>query len=463
MFEPTRAGQAQTATIGIAVDGLEQTVGVDLAQQPDRVLSAISVFDASCSRIFVSRPNVIDYVPRSLVILKTLAEEQDTLAAGLRDDAAKLRMSLPPLPELPDGTAAADALVGVGPKNDAAALEQLAELTEAESHELEQLETAAATIRADKSGELEKAARARAAGANAAATAIREAARRVDADVLAHVAETRQQLDAVATAEGELVEKAFAGSRFPEAGSEPWREMWTAIVRYVEAGGRTFPSVEPGAVCPACEQALSPEAATRLANAQRFVSSELRQRAVALDEELKKLLAAIPDTESLSGRVTSELRDAPDQVIAAGAAAVAAIAALGGRARALAAGEQVDEDVPPIVDVAPVDEYATAQTGAADTKAALRDTDKQQEVLRTLAELQARRTLREHLPALRQRIETLKQIAALEAAAGSLGTQSISLQLRKLQDAEITERLRTAVSSITSRARAQSARACRPS
>ncbi len=65
VFEPTKAGQAQTATIGIAIDGVEQTVGVDLAQQPNRVLSAISVFDASCARIFVSRPNVVDYVPRS--------------------------------------------------------------------------------------------------------------------------------------------------------------------------------------------------------------------------------------------------------------------------------------------------------------------------------------------------------------------------------------------------------------
>jgi AAA domain len=64
VFDPTKARQAQTATIGITVDGVEQTVGVDLGQQPDRVLSAISVFDASCARIFVSRPNVIDYVPR---------------------------------------------------------------------------------------------------------------------------------------------------------------------------------------------------------------------------------------------------------------------------------------------------------------------------------------------------------------------------------------------------------------
>jgi energy-coupling factor transporter ATP-binding protein EcfA2 len=445
VFEPTKAGQSQTATIGITVDGVEQLIGVDLVQQPDRVLSAISVFDASCARIFVSRPNVIDYVPRSLVILKTLAEEQDAIAESLRDGATKLRMSLPALPELADGTAAAAALVDLGPKTDLVALEQLAELSEAEAEELEQLETAAATIRADKSGELEKAARARAAGATAAAAAIHEAAGRVEAAVLARIAKTRQQLDAVATAERELVDKAFASSRFPAAGGEPWREMWSAIVRYVEAGGGTFPSAEAGALCPTCEQELTPEAATRLANAQRFVTSELRQRAGALDVELQKLLAAIPDREALNTRLTSELRDAPEEVVAAGAAAVSAIASLSDRARALTGREQVDEDHLPVVDVALIEAYAASQNNAADAQAALRDTDKQQEVLHRLGELQARRTLHEHLPAVKQRIETLNQIAVLDTATGKLGTQSISLQLRKLQEAEITERLRTAI------------------
>ena len=200
VFEPTKMGQSRTARIGITVDGVERTVDVNLAQQPDRVLSAISVFDASCARIFVSRPNVIDYVPRPLVILKTLAEEQDVIAEGLRDDATKLRVSLPPLPDLADGTAAAAALVDLGPKTDFAALQQLAELSEAEADELERLETAAATIRADKSGELEKAARAHAAGATAAAAAIHEAASQLDGSALARAAETRQQLDAVAVA-----------------------------------------------------------------------------------------------------------------------------------------------------------------------------------------------------------------------------------------------------------------------
>lgn len=199
-----------------------------------------------------------------------------------------------------------------------------------------------------------------------------------------------------------------------------------------------------GEACPTCEQVLTPEAANRLANAEQFVSSELRRRATVLEEELQQLLAAIPDTDGLETRVASELRGAPDEVIAAGASAVSAIAALADRARVLAVDKQVD-DFPVIVDLALIETYATNQSDAALAQAALRDVERQHEVVRALAELRARRTLHEGLPALKQRIETLKQIAVLEAAAGKLGTSPISNQLRKLQEAEITERLRTAI------------------
>jgi ABC-type transport system involved in cytochrome c biogenesis ATPase subunit len=444
VFKPSKASQPQTAEIKIAVDGAEKMVDVDLAKQPERILSAISVFDASCARIFLTKPNVVDYVPRALMILKSLAEEQDTIAEALRSDAANLLGALPALPLLPEGTAAAVALGNLGASSDLSALEQLAELSEAEAAELEQLEMAAATIRADKSGELERAARTRAAGGTAAASAIRDASARVDDDTLTKITETRRRRDVVLEAERELVAKAFASSRFPGAGGEPWLEMWSAIVRYVEVGGGTFPSAEPGALCPTCEQELTPEAALRLADAEEFVRSDLRQQAEALDNGLRTLIEALPDTDALTTTVTSELRGAPEEVVAAAHMAVSSVATLAGRARMLAAGEPT-EALSATIDLAVVDEYVAAQTQAAEVQAALRDTERQHDVLRKLAELQARRTLTEHLPVLKKRIKTLERCASLEGPAGKLGTQGISMQLRKLQEAEITERLRSAI------------------
>jgi ABC-type transport system involved in cytochrome c biogenesis ATPase subunit len=446
VFEPAKTSLPQTADITISVDDVEQPLSVDLAKPPERILSSISVFDASCARIFLTKPNTIDYVPRPLIILKSLAEEQDTIAAGLRSDAEKVRVALPQLPEIDPGTKAGDATAALGASTDMKQLDQLATLNKAETAQLEELETAAAAVRADKSGELETAARTRAAGARAAATAIREAATLVDLTALNKITDLRSQLDATTQAERKLADQAFSGKRFPGAGQDAWREMWFAAQRYVEAGGGSFPNVAPGAACPFCEQELDEEAASRLSDLEKFVRSDLRERAGALEKELQTLLRTLPDTAALKSTVTSELRGRPEPVVAAAYAAVAVVEARVAQATQVGSGEQVDE-LPAAgeVDLSALDDYATQQTNAAETQASLRDADKQREVLSKLAELRARQLLHTNLPKLKKLLQGLKAIAAYHAAETMLGTQGISNQLRKLQEVAITDRLRTAM------------------
>ncbi len=446
VFEPAKTSLPQTADITISVDDVEQPLSVDLAKPPERILSSISVFDASCARIFLTKPNTIDYVPRPLIILKSLAEEQDTIAAGLRSDAEKMRVALPQLPEIDPGTKAGDATAALGASTDMKQLEQLATLNKAETAHLEGLETAAAAIRADKSGELETAARTRAAGARAAATAIREAATLVDLIALNKITDLRGQLDATTQAERKLADQAFSGKRFPGAGQDAWREMWFAAQRYVEAGGGSFPNVAPGTACPFCEQELDEEAASRLSDLEKFVRSDLRERADALEKELQTLLRALPDTAALKSTVTSELRGQPESVVAAAHAAIAVVEARVAQATQVGSGEQVDE-LPAAgeVDLSALDDYATQQMNGAETQASLRDADKQREVLSKLAELKARQLLYTNLPKLKKRLQGLKAIAAHHAAETMLGTQGISNQLRKLQEVAITDRLRTAI------------------
>jgi len=222
--------------------------------------------------------------------------------------------------------------------------------------------------------------------------------------------------------------------------------MWFAAQRYVEAGGGSFPNVEPGAPCPFCEQELDQEAVSRLSDLEKFVRSDLREQADTLEKELKTMLRALPDTAAVSSTVTSELRGAPETVIAATRVAVAVVEAQVTQATKVGSGEQVDE-LPAVdeVDLSSLDDYATHQTNAAETQASLRDADKQREVVSKLAELKARQLLHTNLPKLKQRLQGLKAIAAYQAAETMLGTHVISNQLRKLQEVAITDRLRTAI------------------
>jgi ABC-type transport system involved in cytochrome c biogenesis ATPase subunit len=446
VFKPANASKSQTAELTIAVDGIERPVSIDLAKTPERILSAISVFDASCARVFLTKPNTIDYVPRPLIILKSLAEAQDAIATDLRSEAATMRSALTPLPEIDPATKAGEAVAAFNARTDIAVLEAFAQMSEDELLELGQLETAAAVIRADKSAELETAARTLAARTATAAATIREAALFVDDDVLDRLRRVREQLDATTAAEREIADKAFSGLRFPGAGQDKWREMWLAVKRYVEAGGATFPTNAAGAACPLCEQELDMDAAARFAAFEQFVRSDLRDRANVLTKELHGLVHSLPDTSALTVTVRSELRDAPEEVLLAAETALTALEARTARAVQHGATEP-DEELTPLqtIDLGGLDEYAAEQTRVAETQASLRDPVKQAELLAMLAELEARQQLHTYLPKLKKRLAELKKIAICEGAGTKLGTQGISVQLRKLQEAVITERLRNMI------------------
>jgi hypothetical protein len=66
VFDPGATAGPQTAELDIAVDGATRAITVNLAGEPDRVLSAMSAFDVSRARIYLARSNVIEHVPRPL-------------------------------------------------------------------------------------------------------------------------------------------------------------------------------------------------------------------------------------------------------------------------------------------------------------------------------------------------------------------------------------------------------------
>ncbi len=159
VFDPGAADGAQTAQFDIAVDGVERSVAVDLATDPDRTLSAMAAFDVSRARLFLTKPNVIEHVPRSLRVLRALSRAQDDIAATLRERAQQRREAIPALPEIDPNTPAGKELEQIDADSDLAALITLIDLTDTERTRLEELELAAAAIRTDQSRQLESAAK----------------------------------------------------------------------------------------------------------------------------------------------------------------------------------------------------------------------------------------------------------------------------------------------------------------
>lgn len=440
VFDPGKAEAPQTAEFVLAVDGEERVEEVDLAQEPPRILSAVTAFDASCAEFCVTRSNTIEHTPRPLRLLKELVEAQGELSDVLAEQIDGLRDALPELPELDDPAAAA--LLARAEAGEAAReeVEAFARLSEDELAELEELEKAEATIASDQSWELEAAARKRAAAVERLAAQLEDAWSRLDDEALEDIAELRTRLARASAAVDQVAAEAFADQPQPGTGGEAWRELWEAARRFVEAGGGGFPDVGGEASCPLCQQDLEADARERMRRFEAFVSGNLREQVRLVDAALTEHLEALPDLDELAHTAEVAVAAAGEHLQEPADAALRAVAdrlsIVTGRGEPSRGGE---------LGLKPLRDYVAVQIAEAEGFAVLRNKRDRARIEARLCELRARQEVAEALPDVLAHMENLEAIAVREQARQALSTQAISHRIRELSRLAITDRLREAL------------------
>ena len=443
VFDPGASEAPQTATVEVRGRDGEEALAVDLALPPPRVLSAVGVFDARCADMYLSRPSVIDWSPSSLRLVRSLAAEQDALAAGLRDETVHRRERAPQVTVMPLGTPAAAAAAALDADTDLDRIEQLAALSDEERDELVRLEAAEVSGDAGRAA-LRAAAANRARAARAAAELLNAAANAVSDARLAELGDARAELEAAEQAEQALAQGAFAGLPVTGTGERAWRALWEAARTFVLEGTQHYPP-HASEACPLCQQPLDDEAAERLARFEGFVRGEQRSHARSARERLDGAVAALPQEERLREDVDSLLEQLPaGEGVTAAREVLATIADRAARARALAVGEQVPGGAPrgsldPLMALARADEEEVTRLAALD------DAQERERLTAHLAALQARRSLGQALPVCRQRVAELRKASALEDAAKRLATTAVTRLVSQLAEEAITDRLRDQV------------------
>ena len=440
VFDPGKAEAPQTAEFVLAVDGAERVVEVDLADEPDRILSAMTAFDASCAEFCITKSNTIEHTPRPLRLLKELVEAQDRLAEDLAEQIDALRDGLPELPEL-DAPEAAALLARVEAGEAAREeVEAAARLSEAELAELHDLEKAEATIAAHQSLELETAARKRAAAVERLAAQLEEAWGQLDDEALEEIAELRARLSRASAAVDQVAADAFADQPQPGTGGDAWREMWEAARRFVEAGEGIFPDEAEDATCPLCQQDLEAEARERMRRFEAFVSGNLREQVRLVDAALTEHLERLPDLGELSHTAEVAVAAAGEQLREPADAALKSLA----DRLAIVIG-QSDPSLGHALDLKPLRDYAAVQIAEAEGLAVLRDEEERARIEARLIELRARRAIAERLGDVLAHLDALAGIAAREEARRALSTQAISHRIRELSRLALTDRLKEAL------------------
>ena len=199
------------------------------------------------------------------------------------------------------------------------------------------------------------------------------------------------------------------------------------------------------AACPLCQQDLDATARGRLQRFQEFISSDLRQQATDRDDEIQARLQAIPELSGVRATVEGALRGAPAPVTAAADQALAILDARAEASRKAAADEPHAEAGTGSVQLTALETYAADQRSLAERQAALRHEDSQRKVMAELDELRARVALVESESAISAHVEGLTALRRIDDAITALNTKKISHKLRELQEAAITERLRSAL------------------
>jgi hypothetical protein len=440
VFDPGKAEAPQTAEFVIAVDGEEQAIEVDLAEEPPRILSAVTAFDAGCAEFCVTRSNTIEHTPRPLRLLKELVEAQGELAEELAEQIDELRDALPELPQLDDPAAAALLARVEAGEAGREEVEAFARLSEGEVAELRELEKAEATIASDQSRELEAAVRKRAAAVERLAAQLEDAWNRLDDEALEEIAELRRRLAQASAAVDQVAAEAFADQPQPGTGSEVWREMWEAARRFVEAGDGAFPDEGADATCPLCQQDLEAEGRERLRRFEAFVSGNLREQVRQVDLALTEHLEALPDLGELAHTAEVAVAAAGEHLQGPADAALQALAdrlaIVTGRSEPALAGG---------LDLKPLRDYVAVQVAEAEGFAVLRNERDRERIESRLRELRARQAVAAAGEDVRVHLESLEAVAAREEARRALSTQSISHRIRELSRLAITDRLKEAL------------------
>jgi hypothetical protein len=440
VFDPGKAEAPQTAEFVLAVDGEEQVIAVDLAEEAPRILSAITAFDAGCAEFCITKSNTIEHTPRPLRLLKELVGAQDRLSEDLAEQIDALRDGLPELPELDDPEAAALlARVEAGEAAQEEA-EAFARLSEAELKELRELEKAEATIVGHQSRELESAARKRAAAVERLAAELEDACARLDDAELEEIAALRSRLARASAAVDQVAAEAFVDQPQPGTGSEVWREMWEAARRFVEAGEGVFPDESDDATCPLCQQDLEAEGRERLRRFEAFVSGNLREQVRLVDAALTEHLEALPDLGQLTHTAEVAVAAAGEYLQAPADTALQALAdrlaiVTGSSEPTLAGG----------LDLKPLRDHAAVQIAEAEGLAVLRNERDRERIEARLRELRARQAVAAAREEVLAHLQSLEAIAARKEARRALSTQSISHRIRELSRLAITDRLKEAL------------------
>jgi energy-coupling factor transporter ATP-binding protein EcfA2 len=430
---------APTAEITMEVDGTSAVVSAELNRPPPAECAEIQAFDSRCSEIYVADENRVDFTPQVLGIFDRLVAAQISVRNAIQHRIDELTESRPNFDDFESGTVASEAVISLSAATDIEALRVLATMSKEEVAQVEQLRSSLAAVGAALDQQI-GAAQSAAAQATEMAKTVGEIANIVSDDAIARRGKLRTDAaDKLKSAEA--AEKAAFGESPRKAEvADAWEVLWSAAHEYFHASegeAAKFPPDTEAAVCPLCEQVLSPEAQERFKSFARFVADEsaASARSARGDQRTaEEILAA--QLPAISSEHLESLRAAASEVAVAVESFIesARLRATALRKEDSAAGLEAMPSNPSQLLTA----FAASETARASKLSGLKDPEKRAKQEAELKELEDRQRLGAMISDVVQWHSHLPELEALEKAKSALVTAAITRKHGELADRVIT-------------------------
>lgn len=298
---------AQSAQINYRYGGADQAVTWSRTFN-DTTFGRVHFYDEACGNDYLQNETELSYRPSVLSLLDRLVELIDQVSNEIGKRITVEEAKQFSLPNIPDGTSAANFLSELSDRTDPHSLDQLLDAHQDLDKKVQEYRQEEARLRATDPTKEKTRLFAAAKDAEALAAHLESIENTLSPTAADRILTLKQRAMELRASADEVSSSSFADEPLPGVGSQTWRAMWEAAECYAQAEAypdRNFPATEDDDVCVLCQQPLAQDAQARLRRFRDYVRNTVQQQAKdaerkysAAVDQLKKFDVTTPSVLS---------------------------------------------------------------------------------------------------------------------------------------------------------------------
>jgi hypothetical protein len=272
---------AQSAQINYRYGGADQAVTWSRTFN-DTTFGRVHFYDEACGNDYLQNETELSYRPSVLSLLDRLVELIDQVSNEIGKRITVEEAKQFSLPNIPDGTSAANFLSELSDRTDPHSLDQLLDAHQDLDKKVQEYRQEEARLRATDPTKEKTRLFAAAKDAEALAAHLESIENTLSPTAADRILTLKQRAMELRASADEVSSSSFADEPLPGVGSQTWRTMWEAAERYAQTEAypdRDFPATEDDDVCVLCQQPLAQDAQARLRRFRDYVRNTVQQQA----------------------------------------------------------------------------------------------------------------------------------------------------------------------------------------